>query len=249
MAEEIEDAAPVFGLGDGVYIEGGRLDGTRGRIYYMDDERIRILPTGVSDRLVEIALIEGELDPALKITGFLQTSPRANPAFVAQIDAQVEQIAETFGINGEPGIQYTIKEVNEAEDTIILVDETGGEKRIDFHFVGIPIDEGFAVLRPRQKPSEDDFVNDAPEEVVEEDLFGDIEEAAVEEEKEVFAGLVERPATQRIYPDVVQRNEMFQNLLEMLEPSAQKNVKKQQKMPRRKMNKVQQLTCQVLSKC
>ncbi len=230
MAEEIEDAAPVFGLGDGVYIEGGRLDGTRGRIYYMDDERIRILPTGVSDRLVEIALIEGDLDPALKITGFLQTSPRANPAFVAQIDAQVEQIAETFGINGEPGIQYTIKEVNEAEDTIVLVDETGGEKRIEFNFVGIPIDEGFAVLRPRQKPSEDDFVNDAPEEVVEEDTFGDIEEAAVEEEKEVFAGLVERPAIQRIYPDVVQRNEMFQNLLEMLEPSAQKNLKRQREI-------------------
>ena len=231
MAEEIEDAAPVFGLGDGVYIEGGRLDGTRGRIYYMDDERIRILPTGVSDRLVEIELVEGDLDPALKITGFLQTSPRANPAFVAQIDAQVDQIAETFGINGEPGIQYTIKEVNEAEDTIFLVDETGGEKRIEFNFIGIPIDEGFAVLRPRQKPSEDDFVNDAPEEVVEEDLFGDIEEAAApEEEQAVFTGLLERPVVQRIYPDVIQRNEMFQNLLEMLEASAQKNVKKQREI-------------------
>ena len=231
MAEEIEDAAPVFGLGDGVFIEGGRLDGTRGRIYYMDDERIRILPTGVSDRLVEILLVDGDLDPALKITGFLQTSPRANPAFVAQIDAQVDQIAETFGINGEPGIQYTIKEVNETEDTIVLVDETGGEKRIEFNFTGIPIDEGFAVLRPRQKPSEEDFVNNAPEEVVEEDLFGNIEEAAPpEEEKTVFSGLVERPATQRIYPDIVQRNEMFQNLLEMLEPSAQKNVKKQREI-------------------
>lgn len=228
MADEIEDAAPVFGLGDGIYIEGGRLDGTRGRIYYMDDELIRVLPTGVSDRLVEIQLVEGDLDPALKITGFLQTSPRANPAFVAQIDAQVDQIAETFGLNGEPGIQYTIKEVNEQEDTITLVDETGGEKRIEFNFIGIPRDEGFAVLRPREKPSEDDFVNNAPEEVVEEDLFGDLEEAPEEvEEKTVFEGLVERPSTQRIYPDIVQRNEMFQNLLEMLEVSAQKNVKRQ----------------------
>ena len=228
MADEIEDAAPVFGLGDGVYIEGGRLDGTRGRIYYMDDELIRILPTGVSDRLVEIPLVEGDLDPTLKITGFLQTSPRANPAFVAQIDAQVDQIAETFGINGEPGIQYTIKEVNEQEDSITLIDETGGEKRIEFNFIGIPRDEGFAVLRPREKPSEGDFVNNAPEEAVDEDLFGDFEEAGEEpEEKTVFEGLVERPATQRIYPDIVQRNEMFQNLLEMLDVSAQKNVKRQ----------------------
>ena len=41
--EGIEDTSPDFQLGDGVYIGGGRLDGTRGRIYYMDDERIRVL--------------------------------------------------------------------------------------------------------------------------------------------------------------------------------------------------------------
>jgi hypothetical protein len=222
-----EDNSPEFQLGDGVYIAGGRLDGTRGRIYYMDDERIRILPVGASDRLIEIPLVDGDLDPSLGITNFFQTSARAAPAFVSQIDAHVDQIAETFGMNGEPGIQYTIKEINEDEDTITLVDETGGEKKIEFNFTGIPVDEGFAVLRPRQASLPQNNGEGAPPEEVpqeeEVDIFGEIGENAQEEN----AGLVERPATQRVYPDIVQRNDMFQNLLELLDVAAQKNVKRQ----------------------
>lgn len=223
-ADEIEDTSPEFELGDGVYIGGGQLDGTRGRIYYMDDERIRILPMGTSDRLVEINIVDGDLDPALGITNFFQTSKRAEPAFVSQIDAHVDQIAETFGMNGEPGIQYTIKEVNEEEDTITLKDETGGEKKIEFDFKGIPIDEGFAVLRPRQLPLPANN-GEGAEPVAEEN--GDFEDIDIEDVEPVEEGLVERPATQRTYPDIVQRNEMFQDLLEMLDVSAQKNPRRQ----------------------
>ena len=210
--EANDEESPEFNLGDGIYIAGGRLDGTRGRIYYMDDERIRILPIGASDRLIEILLVDGDLDPSLGITNFFQTSARAESAFVSQIDAHVDQIAETFGINGEPGIEYTIKEINEAEDTITLLDETGGEKKIEFNFVGIPIDEGFAVLRPRQIPLAQNNGEGGipePQEEVEFDVFGNIGETIEEP-----SGLVERPITQRVYPDIVQRNEMFQNLLE-----------------------------------
>jgi hypothetical protein len=224
-----DETSPEFGLGDSVYIGGGRLDGTRGRIYYMDDELIRILPMGASDRLIDIPLVEGDLDPELGIVNFYQTAPRAEPAFVSQIDAHVGSSAETFGPNGEPGIEYTIIELNEAEDTITLKDETGAEKKIEFDFKGIPRDEGFAVLRPRQLPiAENDGEVAAPEELEEKedlaDLFEDIEAEAVLEQP---TGLLERPVTERTYPDVVQRNEMFQNLLEMLEISAQKNVKRQ----------------------
>lgn len=223
--ETNDEESPEFNLGDSIYIAGGRLDGTRGRIYYMDDERIRILPIGASDRLIEILLVDGDLDPSLGITNFFQTSARAEPAFVSQIDAHVDQIAETFGINGEPGIEYTIKEINEAEDTITLLDETGGEKKIEFNFVGIPIDEGFAVLRPRQIPLAQNNGEGGipePQEEVEYDVFGNIGETIEEP-----TGLVERPVTQRVYPDIVQRNEMFQNLLEMLDIASQKSAKYQ----------------------
>ena len=223
--EGIEDTSPDFQLGDGVYIGGGRLDGTRGRIYYMDDERIRVLPVGASDRLIEIRIIDGELDPELSITNFYQTSKRAEPAFVSQINAHVDQVAETFGINGEPGIQYKIKEVDEREDTILLLDETGGEKKIVFNFQGIPIDEGFAVLRPRQLPlavnNGEGGIPNGPDEL--NDAFENIDIEDVGEE----IGLVEKPVTQRTYPDIVQRNEMFQDLLEMLDISAQKNPRRQ----------------------
>ena len=220
-----DEESPEFNLGDSIYIAGGRLDGTRGRIYYMDDERIRILPMGASDRLIEIRLVDGDLDPSLGITNFFQTSIRAEAAFVSQIDAHVDQIAETFGMNGEPGIEYTIKEVNENEDTITLIDETDGEKKIEFNFTGIPIDEGFAVLRPRQIPlPQNNGASEAAEPVEEEefDIFGNIDQE-IEEPK----GLIERPATQRVYPDIVQRNDMFQNLLETLDVASQKNVKRQ----------------------
>ena len=225
-----EDNSPEFQLGDGVYIAGGRLDGTRGRIYYMDDERIRILPTGASDRLIEIQILDGDLDPSLGITNFFQTSQRAEAAFVSQIDAHIDQIAETFGMNGEPGITYTIKEVNEKEDTITLIDETGGEKQIEFNFVGIPIDEGFAVLRPRQIPLEqNNGEGGIPQEVpVEEDddVFGEIEQNIQEE------GLVERPSVQRVYPDIIQRNDMFQNILETYDIPSQKTAKTQRDIRR-----------------
>jgi hypothetical protein len=231
MAEEneIEDTSPEFELGDGVYIGGGRLDGTRGRIYYMDDDRIRILPVGVSDRLVEIKIVDGDLDPELEISQFFQTSKRAESAFVSQIDAHVDQIAETFGINGEPGITYTITEVNESDDTITLKDETGAEKKIEFNFTGIPLEEGFALLRPLQKPlAENNGEGEKPEMeegVPDADMFENID--VVEAVEEAPAGLVERPLIQRTYPDIVQRNEMFQNLLEMLDVASQKNLKRQ----------------------
>jgi hypothetical protein len=127
-------------------------------------------------------------------------------------------------MNGEPGIQYTIKEVNEEEDTVTLKDETGGEKKIEFGFKGIPIDEGFAVLRPRQLPLPANN-GEGAEPVAEED--GDFEDINIDDVEPVEEGLVERPATQRTYPDVVQRNEMFQDLLEMLYDSAQKNPRRQ----------------------
>jgi len=236
MAEEneIEDTSPEFELGDGVYIGGGRFDGTRGRIYYMDDDRIRILPVGVSDRLIEIKIVDGDLDPELGISQFFQTSKRAESAFVSQIDAHVDQIAETFGMNGESGITYNIMDVNEAEDTITLKDETGGEKKIEFNFTGIPLEEEFAVLRPLQKPlAENNGEGEKPE--AEEgipgaDLFENID--VVEAAEEAPAGLVERPLIQRTYPDIVQRNEMFQNLLEMLDVASQKNLKRQRDIRR-----------------
>jgi hypothetical protein len=224
-----EEVAADFQLGDRIYIEGGRLDNTRGRIYYMDDDLIRILPEGAPDRLVDIPLVDGDLAEELGIENFYLVSKRANPAFVAQIDAHVGDIADTFGQDGSLGIQYKIKEVNEAEDFLVLEDETGGDLKVECAFRGIPREEAFVVLRPRQKASatpSNSAESKEPEqpkeeEEAEDDFFKDIDVGEQEEEDEVL-GLVERPAAMRTYPDRIQRDEMFRNLLEALPLREQK---------------------------
>jgi hypothetical protein len=227
-----EDETPEFELGDRIYIEGGRYDQARGRIYYMDDELIRLLPEGAPDRLIDIPIVEGDISEELGIESLYLVSKRGNPAFVAQIDAHVGEIADSFGPDGTLGIQYKIKEVNEAEDWLVLQDETGGELRVDCDFKGIPLDEPFVVLRPRQSTAISK--NNSPavaeeevaaEEAAEEDFFEDIQ---LEEEES--PGLIERPVTQRTYPDRVQRDEMFRNMLEALSISEQKSPLRQKEL-------------------
>jgi len=120
VAVDLKEESPDFELGDRIYIEGGRFDGTRGRIYYMDSDLIRILPEGAPDRVIDIPIVDGDFLDDLEIDNFYLLSKRANPAFVAQIDAHVDEIADTFGLDGSLGIQYKIKEVDEKNDISFL---------------------------------------------------------------------------------------------------------------------------------
>jgi hypothetical protein len=222
-----EENVPTFELGDYIYIEGGRYNDTRGRIYYIDDELISILPEGAPDRLINIPIVDGEVDEDLAIDGIYSISKRANPAFVAQIGAHTGQIADTFKRDGSLGIQYMIKEVNEQTDTMTLLDSTGAETRLEFDFKGIPRDLDFIVLRPRQAPVATNTGNNvkgevAEEEEEEEDIFEDVVFEAPQEKEDEIMGLVERPVTERTYPDRIQRDEKFRNILEALPLEKQK---------------------------
>lgn len=230
----VEEESPDLELGDRIYIEGGRFNDVRGRIYYMDADLVRILPEGAPDRLIDIPIVEGDFVEELGIENLYILSKRANPAFVAQIDAHVGELADSFSAEGQLGIVYEIKEISEAEDWIVLTDQTGGEVRIDFAFRGIPLEEPFAVLRPRQSAivtaNANAVVEEAPveeEEVAAENIFEEIE---LEDEEEEQIGLVERAVTERTYPDRVQRDEMFRNILESLPLSEQRNPLRQREI-------------------
>lgn len=243
-----DDAAgeevPSFEIGDRVYIEGGQLDKTRGRIYYMDGELIRILPDGVSDRVIDIPLVEGDLSEDLGVKSFYLLSKAASPSFVAQIDAQVGQIAETFSATGEPGTKYRVVEIREAEDAMILEDETGGRKELQFiseFHRGIGRDEPFAVIRTRYEagPEEEgaaaaaEGMNNQATEGNEEEIVnvGDFDLLGTEEEEEDGAtGLELLSEEERTYPDSVQRNEMIRDLLELLDPNIRKMPKRQKEI-------------------
>ena len=235
----MSDIAPTdeeisFELGDRILISGGRYDGLKGRIYYIDTESlIRIIPDGVSDRLVDLPIMDDDFDPSLNIEQPFLITKRTNPAFVALIDAHVGQKAETFSETGEPGPSYMIKSVNEKDDTLLLEDEAGTELLLECNFKGIPLDEGFSVIRTRDLRVELAEENVPTEEEEQEedtfnDVFEDILETELEQEKEYV--IREIPSAQRFYPDIVQRNDMLQDFILALDATAQKNPETHKKI-------------------
>jgi hypothetical protein len=241
MAEDKKDTVideeVGFELGDRVLLLGGQVDKLQGRIYYIDENLIRILPDGVSDRLVDIPIVDGDLDPALEIENLYSLSKRTSPAFVSQISANVGQVAQTFGPNGTPGASYIIKAINERTDSIVLVDETEVETEVNFNFVGIPLDLPFAVLRPRELPVADntndgEIAEEVPEEALEEeDVFEDILEAEMEQLRATAVGKIQEVgASDRIYPDSDQRNDMIHDMIAALPLASQKNPEQQNRI-------------------
>ena len=224
----MEEDEILFELGDTVLLVGGQINGLRGRIYYIDETIIRILPDGVSDRLVDLPIVDGDIDPNLNIDHLYSISKRTNPAFVAQINAEVGETAETFDKSGVPGPTYKIAAIDEANDSITLVDETEAELKIEANFTGIPLDSAFAVLRPREvfDPEEEEgeelqaVVEDDFDEEFEDVLDAEITEAPVEQDIDEIR---EVPTSQRIYSDAVQRNDMLQEMVSFLDKTSQKN--------------------------
>ena len=260
VGEEFPGAAgqevPEFNIGDQVLIKGGQLDRTRGRIYYMDENLLRILPNGASDRVIDIPLEEGGFSESLGIKRFFQVSKAPYPTFVSLIDAQVGQIAETFSATGEPGIKYKVVEINEADDTMVLEDETGGRKELQFQsetHAGIALDEPFTVIRTRfeagpeeegAEGAEDAEGAEGAEGAEDADVsnIGSIdfleEEGGEEGKEEETFGIQLLSEEERTYPDALQRNEMIRDLLELLDV----NIRK---MPRRQ-KEIRQLSEQMI---
>lgn len=233
MASSLE--TPSFELGDRIYIAGGKLDGMRGRIYYLDEDKMKILPDGIQHKLETIPFVDGDFDPSLEIKNVYILQKRVSPAFVAQVDFQKDYLAETITDSGELGTTYKIQEINEDDDFVILVDETGVDKRIDFGFVGIPEDEEFVIVRVRQPPQSlaANNAKNAQDESV--------ESGRTEEEEEVIQildnleipeiyNIREIPISQRFYSDVIQRNDMLQDLLSTLDIKKQKNPQRQSEL-------------------
>lgn len=230
MSEEEE---PGFQLGDRVLINAtGPMDGLRGRIYYLDENLLRILPDGVGHRLETLALVDGDFEPSLGITAAYVLQKRASEAFLVQHDFQVGYLLETFKEGGEMGVTYTIKSLDEENDSVVLVDETGAETTLVFGFKGIPQDEDFVIVRVRQPPEtviEDAAV--APAAPISEEEAAGLEILDTLEVPDVVE-IREIQSTQRFYPDVVQRNDMLQDLLSALTIKQQKNPVRQSEIRR-----------------
>ena len=227
MTEEapVIEEEPGFQLGDRIYITAtGPLDGLRGRIYYLDEDTIKILPDGTFHRLETIQVVDGDFDPALGITNAYVLKKRVSDTFVVQHDFQVGHLAETIKENGEMGVTYRIKSIDEENDAVVLEDSSGAEKTVVFGFKGVPQDEEFIIMRVREPPQavpEEDAPEAPPAPVTEEEAAG-LEIMDTLEVPDIME-IREIQATQRFYPDVVQRNDMLQDLLSALSIKKQKN--------------------------
>ena len=226
-APQEEEEEEAVELGDRVLLIGGRYTKTRGLIYYRDDDLIRIMPDGVSDRLIDLPISEEGIDPDLGLEEISIIKKRSVPTFVSLADLRVGQRVETFGPNGEQGPSYTVTRVDAENDIADMEDETGGVMD-DFiqPFIGLRRDRGFAVIRTQDAAEAPKPVEDPAAVVVEEanvevdfELLDEIEVPIFEEIKEI-------PSSLRSYPDVVQKIDMLQDLLKALDPRQQKNQNK-----------------------
>ena len=250
-AEEAEAEAEAeadidLELGDTVYLRGGRLDKTQGILYGFGEDRFSVMPTGASDRVINVSLVDGTPDPELGLEEVIILKKAAKPGFIPLLDLRAGQRVETFSSGGVPSTRYSVKEVNEARDSAIFADETGEEEELVFGFKGIPRGLPFEVMRARdatppvqgvQEESEapvsrlvvdDEDLADALPEDAEgaegaegepEEAFklGDTVDIQIDEE------IKEISTANRIYPDVFQRSEMLSQLIRLL-PEAQQRV-------------------------
>jgi hypothetical protein len=213
-------------LGDRIHIVGGRFNNTSGKIYYLDNTTIKILPDGVADRLIILEMKDGYLKEEYEIENIFVISKRVNPSFVVQQDYRKGQLAEAFnGPEGDPVGKYIIEEVNEKEDNVILKDQNGDNIKLEFNFIGIPLDTGIDVLRSREAPSPTNTTNE--EEEIQEDNTSSNENAIDFGDTELFeikeVELKEINTYDRIYPDTVQRSDMLYDLITKLNNVQQKS--------------------------
>ena len=234
--EEVDEEEEETGmeLGDRYEIPWKR-GKTRGIIYYLNPEKmLRILPDGVSDRLVDFPFVQttdpdtGEtgtgFDPELEVgdeIALLSKGPGIG--FVALHGLQEGQELDTYKTSS-PGPTLTIIAVNPEQDTITIRDVTGAERTIQFNGTGIPLDEDFDVLRikPSSVPAEaaeqaESLVQ--PEEEEEEDAIeieGDIEIPDV-------IRFVEKTAGEKVYDERIQKSSLLEDLRSVLDESSQRN--------------------------
>jgi hypothetical protein len=181
-----EEEGLGYELGDTIFIIGGRLNGTRGKLYTFRPDKINILPLGLTDRIVSIPLVDGELDPELQITDMPILEKAPLHTFVGLIDVRAGQYIETFLAGGEPDGIFKVVSVDEEKDEIVVEDDAGSETTLTFEGTGIPSDVPYEVIRTREPPAVEGATKGEEEEL----KTGPVSRVAVEEDDALEEGQV-----------------------------------------------------------
>jgi hypothetical protein len=114
--EQDEEEERGIILGDRFKVETRRYGETIGKVYFVDDNLISIMPDGVSNLLHYFPLVESEegrvFDPELGFISITQVGNGPNVGFAELNGFQEGQKIDTFSEDGSLGQTYTITEVN-----------------------------------------------------------------------------------------------------------------------------------------
>jgi hypothetical protein len=234
-----------LGLGDEIEIQSTRYGRTHGKVYYRDANLIRVMPEGSSSTLIDFNIVDSDFDPELGVTEATPGQKARLPTFVAQQDLRAGYIMETVTEDGEVGPTYTIRDVNEEDDSIVAVDEEGAPLQISFmgaDYIGIPRDLPFAIIRAREPPSAvpAEPIAALAEEEAEAEATAAAANAQLGENGEVIEGefdfdivgtvevpilqeIEEEPEYARVYSEVVQKNDALNDFFERLTSKEQKD--------------------------
>ncbi len=239
-----EEGGDIIELGDRVRIETANYGVLEGRVYYRHPtDLIRVMPDGVSNRVFDFPLDDGEFTEDIGVSSATILEKHRIEGFAAQQDLRPGLLMDTFDADGRLAATYTIQGVNEETDTVtVLLD--GAEEQFNFDFIGIPRDAPFVALGTREPPVEDEATPAAsPEEVAEaaaaaapgpldaeeaEEAFedGDDEEDFVVVGKMVLPTFIEAeeiPSSEQIYPAHVQKSDALNGFLELMTDSMKKD--------------------------
>lgn len=152
LKNNIDDSI-IIELGDRISIDSNQYGKITGTVYYRDNDLIRILPEGVSNKLYDFPLSDDDFEDSYGVNEVIMIEKHITDSFVAQHNLRAGQLLSTFTASGDPGEQYDIVRVNESVDRIRIKDTDNNESYINFEFVGIPRDLPFIIINGREKPS------------------------------------------------------------------------------------------------
>ncbi len=209
-------------LGDYVSIYSARGKHT-GKIYYLDEKILRLLPLGSSNRLEDFPFTdEGEFDPDIGVTEVeLKAGPRTG--FAQMMGFRKGQKLDAFDkVSGSIYATYDVEDVDYDEDTIVLKDKDGKAFDIPFNYIGIQ-DMPFNILQVHIG-SPVGVVDTSPEgegEEEEEELLGEGE--YLEYMVPDIVGVEVITESDRMYTEPIQKGDLIGDLVSLLETYEQKN--------------------------
>ena len=226
-----ENLQDVPELGDIITLKSTVFGSLTGKIIYRNEILIRVLSIDASDRAYDFSLAEdGDFVKETGVTECIIHTKREYPHFSLQLGAVAGEQLDFFTIAGQIAIDSGIVSeiiASDEEDAIILIDG----RRLDFLFIGAPLpiqvirvstpsdgteSEAAAALDPALDPAlaaAAAALDQLPDEYDLSLLKGLIPAAMVEE----------IPTADRTYPEAIQREEMYIDLLKSYSESKQKN--------------------------